>query len=348
LIFKTDIPFPKPSLPQRLHEKNLYRRTFLTGLIRKYLINWEISLERSRNAAATLQNFTEALNADNASLTNVCDSFASGSTSHNTGIVSAWRKPIKQADSLSPDTGIAIAWRKPIRQADTVSPDAGMIAYCCCLPVAPFVSFGDVQKASMTEPRIIPFTSPDFTLSEYEMEKKLQADIRSGAAGVKIHPILQQADVSQIVKAVEIIAAQSPAIPVLLHTGRAVYYNPRESAREGKAKYTDYASAEKIHEIISAFRSVNFIVGHAGLSEMNTVIKLCGTYKNVYADTSFQPPAAIAALLHAFGGDKILFGSDWPYGFRKASLAAAMKACESDDALLHAVLYGNAAQLLRI
>jgi predicted TIM-barrel fold metal-dependent hydrolase len=314
LILKMDVPFPKPSLPQRLHEKNLYRSSFLSGLIRKYFINWEINLERRRNAAATLANFIAALNADSTSQA----SFQPSSM------------PYHLRHSNHP-----------------VSSNSIEIAYCCCLPVAPFVTFDNIYRACGSEPRIIPFTSPDFSLDECEMSERLVADIRAGAAGVKIHPIPQQAEVRQIIKAVEVIAKHSPSLPVLLHAGRAKYYGAKESAREGKDKYLNFASAERIHEIVSAFKNVQFIIGHAGLGEMNAMLKLCGAYRNVYADTSFQPPETITQLIDTLGGDKILFGSDWPYGFRKASIGAAMKACEGDDSLLNAVLYGNAARLLR-
>ena len=220
-----------------------------------------------------------------------------------------------------------------------------------CLPIAPNNTYEDMRKAYEADNRIIAFTSPDFTWRGLNndnatkiMKEKLMSDLRDGAMGVKIHPIIQeiQADADEVMQAVEVISIYSK--PVLLHSGKATYYTPAE----GKKQFRNCASIVRIERLISTFPNVKFIVGHAGLSEIISAIELLPKYKNVYVDTSFQPPEAIKVLISAFGSDRVLFASDWPYGLRKPAILAVKEACGDDISLQKAVLYDNAVELLKL
>ena len=218
------------------------------------------------------------------------------------------------------------------------------IKYSVCLPIAPNNTYEDTRTAAESDPRIVPFTSPDFTSDL--MTEKLMSDLNDGAAGVKIHPILQEtpADSEEIMRAVETVSTYSNYIPVLFHAGEAKYYTPEEN----KKQFSQNASIDKIERVISSFPEINFIVGHAGLREIVQVMDLLSKYNNAYVDTSFQPPEAIKALVSSFGGEKVLFASDWPYGLRIPALMAVKEACGNDDVLLKAILFDNAAGILNL
>jgi len=221
--------------------------------------------------------------------------------------------------------------------------DTGVtIEKCVCLPVAPHNTYENMRMAADADARIVAFTSPDFSGGMDNCVSKLEADLNDGATGVKIHPIIQEveSDSPQMMQAVETIAAFD--VPILLHSGSASYY----PMSENKQRFTENASIVKIERLIKAFPNARFIVGHAGLGELAAAIDLLHGYKNAYVDTSFQPPDAIRALISAFGSDKVLFGSDWPYGLRAPAILAVKEACKGDDGLLRAVLYDNAAELL--
>jgi len=222
--------------------------------------------------------------------------------------------------------------------------DGTNIIKCVCAPVAPNVTYDDIFAAYQQERRIIAFTSPDFTLDVNNMQKKLEADLKNGALGVKIHPIIQQveADSEIVMNAVEII--QSYSKPVLIHVGPANYYLPCEN----KTRSADFSSIEKIERLVAAFPDVNFIIGHAGLDDFQKVIEIMPKYKNTYVDTSFQYPQSIKDLIAAFGGDRIMFASDWHYGLRKPMIATVYEACKNDAALQKLIFYDNAANLLKI
>ena len=217
------------------------------------------------------------------------------------------------------------------------------IKYSVCAPIAPNTTFDDMLKAHNHEGRIIPFASPDFTSPD--MVRLLHSDLENGLCkGVKIHPIIQEveADSQRVMEAVDIISPYE--LPVLLHTGKSGYY----TAKEKKKKFVYNASIDKINKLVATFPKVKFILGHAGLSEVSSVIDMMPMHKNAYVDTSFQPPDVICALVAAFGGDRVLFASDWPYGLRRVSIDVAKMACGDDNALLKALMHDNAARLLNL
>jgi len=68
-------------------------------------------------------------------------------------------------------------------------------------------------------------------------------------------------------------------------------------------------------------------------------------FKDFYADTSGQTPIAIKAALAFFGVERVLLGSDFPFGSLKGHVAtlAQLPLNDEDRALL---LGGNARRLL--
>lgn len=70
--------------------------------------------------------------------------------------------------------------------------------------------------------------------------------------------------------------------------------------------------------------------------------------KRIYVDTaSASHPAGIAAARAQFGDDRILFGSDAPWGDTHRSLASLAQ-LNLPDPVMRAIRYGNARQLVRV
>jgi predicted TIM-barrel fold metal-dependent hydrolase len=61
---------------------------------------------------------------------------------------------------------------------------------------------------------------------------------------------------------------------------------------------------------------------------------------------TFVIPAGMRDLIQAAGAERVLFGSDWPWGNRKPALKILSKACRGDFHLERRILFENAAQLL--
>jgi predicted TIM-barrel fold metal-dependent hydrolase len=65
-------------------------------------------------------------------------------------------------------------------------------------------------------------------------------------------------------------------------------------------------------------------------------------------DSSFKSPNGVSELIQAAGAEKVLFGSDWPWGNRSPALKILNKACRGDNQLERRILFENAAQLLSL
>lgn len=219
--------------------------------------------------------------------------------------------------------------------------DASGVAQTCCLPIPPYVTFENIKAAG--DKRIIPFAGIDFT-NGHDVEKTLARQVMEGARGLKLHPILQKISLSdrRLREAVEMFSIHD--LPILFHSGVTSYYHGKEKCNQEPIN-GNIPDAEKL---VADFPGVNFIVGHAGGIEVNEVIARLPRYENAYVDTSFQSPDKIRALVNAFGAERVLFASDWPYGDRKISIKMIQLACGGNEELELKLFQSNAVKLLRL
>lgn len=217
------------------------------------------------------------------------------------------------------------------------------IDYTVCLPIAPYVSYRDLAEARRRDERILPFTSIDFALGA-EAIKQVQDDIEDGALGLKLHPIIQCRSANDPLVHAVLKAIARYNVPVLTHAGVSHYYLGKESG----LNQPENGDIPAIEAMVRAFPEINFVVGHAGLFQVKDVIKRLGDLDNVWVDTSFQPPETIEKLMQVFGTEKVMYASDWPYGYRPPAFKATKLACKGDAALEGMVFYENAAKLLRL
>ena len=224
------------------------------------------------------------------------------------------------------------------------SMDKAGICLSVSLPVPPYVSFSDLKSAAEKDPGIIPFTGIDFT-REYDVEAQLAADVKAGAKGMKLHPILQGEKLTSKRTAEGVEAFAPYGLPVLMHTGVSPYYADRENTLREEPQYGDIPY---VKELVEAFPRVNFIAGHGGLFQGKEAMGLLAGLKNVWVDTTFRSPEAIREYFRVYGPDRVLFGSDWPWGYRKPAVRILKKACRGDKGLERRVFFENAAELMQL
>ena len=213
-----------------------------------------------------------------------------------------------------------------------------------CMPIPPNVTFADLRAAANKDPRIIPFGGVDFTQA-HDVEASLAADVHAGAKGLKLHPILQGAALTDRRTVEEVEAFAPHEFPILMHTGIANYYSEkadkiREKPSFGKIQYA--------RDLIKSFPKVTFIVGHAGLAEIGEVLEMLSGFKNVWVDISFQNVLNARQLIETFGPGRVLYASDWPFGERNAPIRIVKKASRGDKTVEKRIFYENAAELLKI
>jgi len=224
------------------------------------------------------------------------------------------------------------------------SMDQNHVDKSACMPIAPYVTFDDLKKAAEADRGVIPFTSVDF-FAGGDLDTILRDDVAAGAKGLKLHPIIQKEPLTsqRTFNVVESFAVYE--LPVLFHSGVQSYYLGKEKEEKQKP---EYGASEHAVKICDAFPRVTFIVGHAGIFQYRDTIDLFSHRKNVCVDISFQSPKNIKELLQAFGPERVLYGSDWPWGDRKTSIAAVAKACGGDKSLERLIYYENAVRLLKL
>ena len=226
----------------------------------------------------------------------------------------------------------------------SASMDKNGIHRTVCLPIFPYVSFDDLAAAGRKDSRVIPFTTMDFSLSPDAIAAALEKDVAAGAKGLKLHPIIQNEPLSgaKTLAAVETMAAHG--LPVLVHTGISSYYPAKEADRQTPAN----ADIPFVEELVRRFPRVSFIAGHAGLYQTKAVMARLSRYANVCVDVSFQSAGTVKKLVAAFGPERVLFGSDWPFGNPAPMIKIVKAACGSDAGLARRVFYDNAARLLGV
>jgi predicted TIM-barrel fold metal-dependent hydrolase len=222
------------------------------------------------------------------------------------------------------------------------SMDAAGVVKNVCLPIPPHVTFEDLSNAQKKDDGIIAFTGIDYT-KKYDMAAALKKNVAQGAKGLKLHPIIQRTSLTEKKTFQAVEAFESYQLPVLFHCGVSSYYlgaekNQKENTALGEISYA--------RDLVKNFPNVTFIAGHAGLYKYQDVMDLLGGFKNVMVDTSFQSAGHVKKLLKVFGPDRVMFGSDWPYGNRKPAVSIIKKVCKGDKALEKQIFYENAASIL--
>ncbi|MDR3052079.1 MAG: amidohydrolase [Oscillospiraceae bacterium] len=225
------------------------------------------------------------------------------------------------------------------------------VDFAVSLPVLPNTSFEEALAASKLEPRLIPFTSADFTLPTAQMQEKLIQDIRLGARGLKLHPILQNVPLTdpRTFAAVEVFGQRG--MPITAHCGINDYYKPDSPYRHLAPK--EYGELSHMLSLIARYPDYILIPAHAGgdcgweYESLAEAIHKHG-WRNVYTDTSFKNAAVMRELATLFGADRLLFASDYPFDGVARSIEECEKAFVDQPDVADMVFCQNAARILRL
>ncbi len=158
-------------------------------------------------------------------------------------------------------------------------------------------------------PALIPFASlhPDL-----DARAQVDAVVETGVAGVKMHPYYQEFSIDEERLFPIYERLEERGIPLLMHAGYDIAF-PR----------TDIASPARIARAMKRFPALRMIAAHMGgwCAWKEVADELAST--NVHVDTAclsgFIRDEEASGLAAAFGPDRVLFGSDYPW----ESLASA-------------------------
>jgi predicted TIM-barrel fold metal-dependent hydrolase len=219
------------------------------------------------------------------------------------------------------------------------------VAGIAMLPIWPNQTFEEYLAASMLEPRIIPFTTCVLDMPLDEMCEKLRFDIARGAKGLKLHPTIQNLALDDPRTEAAVKVFGEAGLPVVTHCGANPYYlqDSPWSAQTNPA-FSDFPA---IMEFCRRFPEVNIVVAHC-CTIIDQLVEAVGDLENVYTDTTTCSCNLMRKGVELLGADRILFGTDVPFGSFSQSIIQLEKAFFDDPAILDKVAYSNAATLMQL
>lgn len=205
--------------------------------------------------------------------------------------------------------------------------------------------------ASKRHDNLVPLVSfhPDM---EGHLRSFLECYMSEGAKGIKLHPMAQGFDPSN--KRLKDIYeyCNDTEFPIVFHCGRV-----------SNARLNEYSDLDRLLPVIRKYPDIPFILTHMADGNVNDVLSVSRSYGNVYFDTSIivtgYPPLLkvnepswpdddmVLEVINDVGADRIVFGSDYPWGSPGHDLNRFMK-MKLDQRQKALILGGNAARIFGI
>lgn len=223
--------------------------------------------------------------------------------------------------------------------------DANRIEKAMILPIRFDLPFGDDQteiwhdaiRKSKTSERFLAGCSvhPD----DPHAAARLETYAKLGARVVKLHPTMQAfyPDEPRLMKIYE--AAERLGLIIFFHGGRA--------GIEPKSRHS-YAMPRHYEGAFADFPKLSFVIGHAGARDAPAMLDIAVRYSNVWLGIHGQGITQLDQMIRRTGGERLLFGTDWPFYHVAATLAKVLIVTDGNErtAIRTAILRDNAQRLL--
>jgi predicted TIM-barrel fold metal-dependent hydrolase len=241
-----------------------------------------------------------------------------------------------------------LLWGNPASATHTIpnllaEMDATGVSQAFVLPIAFGLPFGDdlterwldATAAAGVRDRLLPAASVH--PRDPARIEKLRRYAARGARALKLHPAGQRffPDAPEAMEIYEECARLG--LVVVFHGGRAGI----------EPGYTHQFTLMRHYEpMLARYPEVAFVLGHAGARDVADAIPLARGYPNVWLGIHGQGVTTLHELIERVGGERLLFGSDWPFYHLAATLAKVLIVTEGRPDLRAAILRGNADRLL--
>jgi uncharacterized protein len=167
---------------------------------------------------------------------------------------------------------------------------------------------------------------------------------RFDVRGIKIHPALNFVPPDHDGYGPIYEQAKNAGVVVIAHGGGS---NPLYAAE------VDYCAAENFVPVLEAHPRLQLVVAHLAHPYTDDLVEMAARFPNLYTDVSLvlgerrMPDNELVGAIRAFGVDRVMFGSDFPYFDPEACLDGLL-ASELSAMELDAVGAGNAAALFAL
>ena len=160
----------------------------------------------------------------------------------------------------------------------------------------------------------------------------------TGARLLKLHPTVQKfyPDDPTVMQVYE--EAQRLGLVIFFHGGRAGI-EPESRLR--------YAMPRHYEAVLAEFPGLQIIMGHAGARDSDAMVSMALKYDNAWLGIHGQGVTSLMEIIRRTGGQRLLFGTDWPFYHMGASLAKVLLCTEQRDmrSIRNAILRDNALRL---
>ena len=132
----------------------------------------------------------------------------------------------------------------------------------------------------------------------------LKQYVKQGAQILKIHPSYDGEDQNSTRYKKLLVTAADLGLPVIIHTG-CIHSNVL-------FKKPDFGEVTRFTSWFENYSDIRFVLAHMNYHDPQSALDLCGDFKNLFVDTSWQPVEVIGEAVRQIGAERVLFGTDWP------------------------------------
>jgi hypothetical protein len=159
----------------------------------------------------------------------------------------------------------------------------------------------------------------------------------TGARVVKLHPTVQRFYPDDPAMMETYAACERLGLIVFFHGGRAGI-EPESSH--------PFAMPRHYEGAIEAFPRLPFVLGHGGARDGEAMLEMALRHENAWLGLHGQSVTRLGEMIRRTGGERLVFGTDWPWYPLAATLAKVLIVTEGRPELRAALLRTNAERLL--
>lgn len=243
-------------------------------------------------------------------------------------------------------------WGNPLASSQTIpnllrEMDSMRVERSIILPIKLGLPFGDDQtevwrreiKSNSASQRLL----AGFSIHPRDKDKieQMREHAKSGFKVMKLHPPIQRfyPDDAEMMEVYQ--TAEELGITIFFHGGRAGI-EPESSQR--------YAMPRHYEAAFKNFPNVNYIIGHAGARDFEAMLTLAKRYQNTWIGTHGQSLRNLETMIQQTGGERLLYGTDWPFYHIASSLAKVLITTDTlaRKPIRQAILRDNAKKLFSL
>jgi predicted TIM-barrel fold metal-dependent hydrolase len=182
--------------------------------------------------------------------------------------------------------------------------------------------------------RIIGFVRVNPHLSENALRSIKEGVLKQGFRGVKFHPRNEAFAINSEELSFPLAeAAVKLRVPILIHTGEPDTYG--------------YAQPTLVGDLADSFPDLTLIIGHMGKRLYEDAILVARWFENIILETSFRSPRDITKAVKLVGADRVVYGSDMPFGLPEIEMMK-IRLCEISSEEKEMLLGANIARILNL